>query len=361
VIEAALKNQILNETLDGLIDETLENALTKTLERHPELTLEPAARDILLSELNGNGPVENLLKDDSITEIIVHGHSEILFERSGDLQRSESRFASPRTFQLFLNRLLLEMEKSADRQNPLLDGVLADGTRVHIALPPASEWPVVTLRKHRRHHWTLSRLIELGMLNQVTASRLSQALLSGKNILVCGGTGSGKTTLMRAMLSEIPDSQRIITIEDTPELGLQGSNRVSLKTRIAQRGEIVEITLVDLLKNSLRMRPDRLVVGEIRGEEALVFLDAVATGHQGSMSSIHGGTCQQALRRLEALALRAAPHWGMTAIRQTIRESVNVVVCLARENKNRRVREIVELSGLEDFGYLLNPWILEDA
>jgi pilus assembly protein CpaF len=320
-----------------------------------EENLEKQLREL---ESEGFGPITPFFDDPLITEILIDSFSGVFIERSGKLQKTDSQFSDEHALNRFLKRLLRDIDRVADLRHPLVDGTLSDGTRVHIALPPVTSNPVISMRRHSKANWSLIDLCQKGMFSEKVLMRLREKIEQRFNILICGATGCGKTTLLRSLIYEISKDERVITVEDTSELALHRENSVSLLTRISLEGLFPTITLNDLLKNALRMRPDRLVVGEIRSEEALVFLDAVSTGHTGSMSSIHGSSASQALSRLEHLVSRGAPQWSMDSIRKLIYEGVDLVIVLERKNKSRQVREIVELAGLESFGYLFDPWPL---
>jgi len=287
---------------------------------------------------------------------MINGPYEIFFERDGEIFRNDSSFSSEITYSRFLKNVLLKIEKVADRRHPLVDGTFSDGTRVHVALPPVTPVPIVTVRRHVFSHWDLGKLILKDFIKPLWAEKLAGHVEKKSNILICGPTGCGKTTFLRALLLCAGPHERIVTIEDADEIKLKKENSVSLVTRECPEGLVPTISLRDLLKNSLRMKPDRIVVGEIRGDEALIFLDALATGHSGSISSIHANSGFHALARLESLASRAAPQWPVTAIRQLVFESVDLVVTVEKKEKCRRVSEISELSGIENFGYLLDHW-----
>jgi len=351
---------IIRNTLQSTTLQTLEDSLTNHLKEF----LDPSVADFqeikkdLLEELDGYGPVSSYLQNSQVTEILIDSFSTIFIEKNGNLEKANSQFSSEILFSRFLKKILCDIDRVADLRHPLVDGTLQDGTRVHIALPPVTKNPVISMRRHSQENWTLENLTSRGMFSKEVLEKLRAKVDARANILLCGPTGCGKTTLLRSLINEIQGEERIITVEDTSELAITRPNSVSLLTRISLEGLFPSITLNDLLKNSLRMRPDRLVVGEIRSEEALVFLDAISTGHRGSMSSIHGSSSSQALSRLEHLVSRGAPQWSTECIRKLIYEGVDLIVVLGRQKGNRQVQEIVELAGLESFGYLFEPWPL---
>jgi len=350
---------IIQKTLENMSSEPLEIALDAQIK-----LIDPQNADLaelhrnLIEEIDGYGPITSLLKNQNVTEILIDSPSEIYVEESGNLQKANLSFTNSQTLNRFIKNLLREIDRTADQRHPLVDGTLADGSRVHIALPPVTSLPVISIRRHSKLDWSLKDLSLKGMFSESLLQKLQSKINQRANILICGATGCGKTTLLRSMINEIPKSERVLTIEDTSELSLTRPNSVSLLTRISLEGLFPSINLSDLLKNALRMRPDRLVVGEMRSEEALVFLDAVSTGHTGSMSSIHGSSATQALSRLEHLVSRGALQWSMESIRKLIYEGIDLVIGVERKNGNRQIHEVVELAGLEPFGYLLEPWVI---
>jgi len=352
IIQNTLRNTS-NESLETSVVHQIKEILNPSPER-----LEEIKKD-LIEELDGLGPVGAHLNDPEVTEILIDSFALIFIEKNGHLQKTTSQFSNEIIFNRFLKKILRDIDRVADLRHPLVDGTLQDGTRVHIALPPVTANPVISMRRHSKHNWSLGDLSKKGLFSERILTKLKAKIEKKSNILICGATGCGKTTLLRSLIREVIASERVITVEDTSELALTRLNTVSLLTRISLEGLFPAITLNDLLKNALRMRPDRLVVGEIRSEEALVFLDAISTGHTGSMSSIHGSSATQALSRLEHLVSRAAPGWSMDSIRKLIYEGVDLVIVLGRKNGIRQVFEIVELAGLESFGYLFESWPLD--
>ncbi|MBK9292923.1 MAG: CpaF family protein [Oligoflexia bacterium] len=336
----------------------VENALALTGERSLDEILADSHftsyKDRLKKELTGFGPIEEHLRDDNVTEICINNFSQIFIEVNSKLFLSDLSFASEFTYQRFLDNLLLKINKVVDQRHPLTDGTLPCGTRVHISLPPITTNAVVTLRKHNVEKYNLEMLLKLKMFDQNFLDRLLSWINQKKNILFCGPTSSGKTTLLRATLMATPKNERIISIEDTSELLSIGPNHITLLTREDPENMVPKIDLSMLLKNSLRMRPDRLVVGEVRGVEAVILLDALATGHKGSFATIHGHDANHSLQRLESLILRANPKWDLMAIRQLIKDSVDVVVVCSKKNGLRVVSQAAEISAIENFGYLLD-------
>jgi pilus assembly protein CpaF len=354
--EQEMREKIFESALLEAGNEPIE----KILQRKIDESVKPEDRTLYLAdmteELLGYGPIRKLFNDPAVSEVLVDGPVRIFAEKEGVLHRTSDKFTSKVTFDRFIKKILNDIDRVADQRHPMVDGTLPDGTRVHVALPPITELPTLSFRRHQQSFLHLDDLFKRGMFSQGTLDKIKEIILAKKNILICGATGTGKTTLLRSLINETPPEDRVISVEDTKELNLQRENSVSLLTRVSLENLFPSITLTDLLRNALRMRPDRIVVGEIRSEEALVFLDAVSTGHRGSMSSIHGSSAAQALARLEHLVSRGAPQWSLESIRKLIYEGVDVVIAVRRENKNRQVFEVMELAGLESFGFLLNPW-----
>lgn len=348
--------ELIQKTLDSLSDQPLEETLKDVIASHFGENSSHASLyfEKIKNEINGYGPLGSLLDDPTVSEILINGRDVIYFEKDGKLQPHDEIFSSERTWNRFIHRLLGLIDKSADARIPLADGTLPDGSRVHVALPPVVPSPIITIRKHLSHLWKLADLVGQAMMTPGLAAQLETWVTERKNILICGSTGSGKTTLLRALLQLCPAHERLITLEDTPEISSVGPHHINLFTREDPSGLAPAIGLTTLLKNSLRMRPDRIIIGEVRGEEALVMLDALATGHRGSMSTLHAATPQRALRRLESLVSRAAPRWELMTIRQLIYDGIDIVVTLEKKNGLRRISQTAQISGIESFGYLLD-------
>lgn len=308
--------------------------------------------DRILNELSGYGPLTQLLDDPKVTEIMVNRFDELFYECDGKIQSHPETFLSPTTYQRVIDRILLEAGKTVDDRTPTADGTMLCGARIHVISRPATSGPVLTIRKHTSQDWSIDQLIESGMLSAEQSEILTRWILDHKNFILCGTTGCGKTTLLRALLKKIPSEDRIITLEDTTEINCRRPNALSLVTRMDPQGLVPDIGMDLLLKNCLRMRPDRIVVGEIRGPEALTLLDALSTGHSGSICSMHAQSAKHASQRLESLVSRAAPQWPMQNIRQMIQQTIHGFVILHRDGNKRKIKSIVEIRGLEDFGFL---------
>lgn len=344
--------------IKNLIEQTLHEFGEKPLDEIIDSVCSDPALHVykkrIKAEINGFGPIEDLLAQDDITEVCINKFNKIYIEQEGLLKLTDLSFCSSLTYQMFVQNILLKIEKTADTRHPLVDGKLSCGTRIHVSLPPISENPVVTIRKHSFKNWTLADLRRMNAFSSSLDKLLETWILQKKNILFCGPTSTGKTTLLRAALKQCDARERIISIEDTPELGSIGSHHVNLNSRNDPEELTPPIDLAQLLKHSMRMRPDRLVVGEVRGEEAVVLLDALATGHRGSFCTLHADNAQHALARLESLVVRACPKWDLAAIRQLIKDSIDIIVVCQKRNGLRVISQTAQIVSVESFGYLLD-------
>jgi pilus assembly protein CpaF len=297
----------------------------------------------------GLGVLEDLLVDDSITEIMVNGPDAIFVERSGRLARTPLRFSGSRALQGVIERLLQQTGRRVDESSPMADARLLDGSRVNVVVPPLStRGAIVTIRKFGKQRPDLESLIGNGTLSRQMADFLLVAVRARRNIVVSGGTGTGKTTLLNCLSELIPPEERIVTIEDSAELRLRHENLVSLEARpinVEGRGLV---SIRDLVRNALRMRPDRIVVGECRGGEALDMLQAMNTGHDGSLTTAHANTPRDLLSRLEVMTLMAGMDLPLFAVREQIASAVNLIVQQTRfPCGSRRIVAIAEVTGTE--------------
>ena len=315
------------------------------------LTVEERQR--LISEVRddvlGLGPLQKLLDDAAVTEIMVNGPENVYVEREGKLGRAPVRFTSEQHLRQIIERIVTRIGRRIDESSPMVDARLEDGSRVNAVIPPlAFTGSTLTIRKFSKDPWKVLDLIRFGTLTPQMA-RLLEACVHGKlNIIVSGGTGTGKTTLLNVLSSFIPDRERIITIEDAVELQLQQEHIVRLESRPPNTEGKGEITIRDLVRNSLRMRPDRIVVGEVRGGETLDMLQAMNTGHDGSLSTVHANTPRDAISRLETLVLMAGMDLPLRAIREQIASAVDLIVQLERlRDGTRRVVAVTEVVGME--------------
>ena len=310
------------------------------------------------SSIRGFGLLDTIIKDDNITEVMINGPEDIFIEKKGRLMKLDKQFESERKLEDVIQRIVGLAGREVNQSNPICDTRLPDGSRVNVVLPPiALCGPTVTIRKFSKEPMTIAKLIQYGSLTQEIADKLEMLVKAKYNIFVCGGTGSGKTTFLNALSNYIPHDERVITIEDSAELQIVGvDNLVRLETRNANTSGAGEITIRDLIKSSLRMRPERIVVGEVRGGEALDMLQAMNTGHDGSLSTGHANSTHDMLSRLETMVLQGAPGLPLEAIRQQIASAVDIIVHLSRlRDKSRKTMEITEVLGYENGEIILNP------
>jgi pilus assembly protein CpaF len=302
-----------------------------------------AARVLELSA--GLGPLEPLLADPDVEEVMVSGTARVWIERGGRLERTGVAFASEAALREAIERILAPLGRRVDEAEPLCDARLPDGSRVNVVVPPlALDGPALTIRRFRARGFSPDDLVAAGTLPAPLAEMLGQAVRARCTILVCGGTGSGKTTTLNALSSFIGGAERIVTIEDAAELRLRQPHVIRLEARPPNLEGRGEVTIRRLVRNALRMRPDRIVVGEVRGAEALDMLTALSTGHDGSLTSVHAGTPAEALRRVETLALMAGLGLPHEAIREQVADAFDLVVCQARgADGRRRVVEVAEV------------------
>jgi pilus assembly protein CpaF len=315
--------------------------------------LAPNNKARLEEEFLGCGPLSKLLENDAITEILVNGPEEIWIETHGRLEKTEDIFLSEQTYRSFFIRLFQEIGAEATINSPFVDGEWK-GNRVHIVAPPSSACLTLSLRKHPNESWTFDRLSQMGWADVTSLQALKNLVTQRKNMIFVGPTGSGKTSALNACLNYTEKDERIVILEDTQELHVPHSSGLRLRTRNDSKKILEPITLQDLVKQSLRMRPDRLILGEVRGPEAKDLLQALSTGHSGSMCTLHASSPQEALIRLEMLIQLGAPQWDLAAVRRLIFLSLNYVVVLKKNADGKRVLEgIYKLSSVESFGITL--------
>ena len=300
-------------------------------------------------ELFGLGPLEPLLKDPTISDILVNTHDTIYIERRGKLERTNVTFKDDEHLMRVIERIVSSIGRRIDESSPMVDARLQDGSRVNAIIPPLSiDGPVVSIRRFGSDPLKMSSLIENKALTKEIADMLQMVVHARLNVLISGGTGAGKTTLLNALSAYIPETERIVTIEDSAELQLQQPHVVRLETRppnIEGRGEV---TQRDLVRNALRMRPDRIVIGEVRGGEAIDMLQAMNTGHDGSLTTVHANTPRDALSRLETMIQMTGMRLSDRAMRQQVSSAINLVVQVARlSDGSRRITSISEITGME--------------
>lgn len=317
-------------------------------------TASESTRKRVLDEYFRAGPIESAFDDALITEIIINGPDSIWFEKSGRLEQLPDRFLSHLTFRNFIARMSKEAGIQASLDCPFADGRWRD-CRVHLIIPPASgEQPVITLRRHPTSPWTLESLAKTNWADSDAIGEIKNLIQRRANFLIVGSTGSGKTSVLNSCLGVIPQSERTLIIEDTSELIVPNLISSKLLTRRDVQGVLKEIDQGELLRQALRMRPDRLVMGEIRGGEAKDLLMAFATGHSGCMGTLHADSARQALLRLEMLIQLGAPQWSLHAVRTLIWLSVQAVIVVTRsETGVRRLEGIYRIASLEDIGFLI--------
>ena len=344
------------EALEQIHDERLINAeiraVVMELLRNEPTPLTVADREDIIEhvlyEITGLGPIEPLFRDPTISDILVNGSKEIFVERHGRLTRVAATFRNDAHVLAVIDRIVSRIGRRVDESSPMVDARLPDGSRVNAIIPPlAIDGPVLSIRRFGAG-LTIQRLIEGESMTQDMAQLLAGCVAARLNILVSGGTGSGKTTLLNAMASFIPPDQRIITIEDAAELRLQQEHVVRLETRPPNAEGEGEVVARDLVKNALRMRPDRIIVGEVRGGETMDMLQAMNTGHEGSLTTIHANTPRDALSRLETMILMAGANLPDRAMREQISSALDLVIQVSRlADGTRKIVSIVEITGME--------------
>ncbi|MGE5559827.1 MAG: CpaF family protein [Chloroflexota bacterium] len=303
----------------------------------------------LIAEIIGFGPIQPLLDDDSVAEVMVNGAGRIYVERHGKLELTPIRFANDAAVLQLIERIVAPLGRRIDESSPMVDARLPDGSRVNAIIPPLSlKGPSITIRKFARDPLTIADLIKFGTLSADMASFLEACVKARLNILISGGTGSGKTTSLNVLSSFVPPDERIVTIEDAAELQLRQEHVVSLETRPANLEGEGEINIRQLVRNALRMRPDRIIVGEVRGGEALDMLQAMNTGHDGSLTTGHANSPRDMLSRLETMVLMAGVELPVKAIREQIGSAIDLIVHQSRlRDGTRRITHITEVQGLE--------------
>ena len=304
----------------------------------------------ILDEALGLGPLEDLIRDPDITDIMVNNKNEIYVEKKGKISLTSKRFLSNDQVKTVIDRIIAPIGRRIDESSPYVDARLPDGSRVNAIIPPLSlTGPTITIRKFRKERFKVEELVQYNSLSKEMGDFLKAAVLSRKNMIVSGGTGSGKTTVLNILSSFIPDNERIITIEDAAELKLDQNHWVRLESRppnIEGRGAI---TIRDLFRNTLRMRPDRIIVGECRGMESIDMLQAMNTGHDGSLTTIHANSTHDVLVRLDSLILMSGVELPLRSIREMIASAIHLIVHTARlSDGSRKVVAITEITGMMD-------------
>src|ERR671933_1425249 len=344
--------QLFNSSMDPMaLRERVVNDIRKHLGAESGIARDDRERLVaeIADDILGHGPIERLLSDESVTEIMVNGPFDVWVERQGRLYQTTVRFTDESHLRRIINKMVAQVGRRIDESSPMVAAPPPDGRRVTAVTPPLSlSGPLVTIRKFSKRRLDPGDLVRLGTLSTETVEFLQRCVLAELNVLVCGGTGSGKTTLLNALSTAIPDSDRIVTIEDAAELRLNQRHVLRLEARPKNIEGQGEIAIRDLVRNSLRMRPDRIIVGEVRGAEALDMLQAMNTGHDGSLSTIHANSPRDALSRIETMVMMAGFDLPVRAIRQQVASALDLIVHLERvPGGARRVTSVTEVLRME--------------
>ncbi len=331
-----------------LLTETLQQAYQSTKLQLPASLREQLFHDIL-DELLGFGPLQPLLDDPDISEVMVNGRTKVYVERKGKLTRTNIVFDDDQQIMHLIDKIIMPLGRRIDVDSPTVDARLPDGSRVNAVIPPVSiDGPTITIRKFQKDKLSIADLIKYGSITQNMADFLRACVVSRLNIVVSGGTGSGKTTLLNVLSTFIPETDRIVTIEDAAELKLQQDHVVRMETKPANVEGQHAVTIRDLVRNSLRMRPDRIIVGEVRGGEALDMLQAMNTGHDGSLTTLHANTPRDSLSRLETMCLMSGMDLPIKVVREQIASAIDLIVQQSRlRDGSRKVTSITEVAGME--------------
>jgi pilus assembly protein CpaF len=345
---AAFLNLEGSDELERRVQEVVAEEL-----KSEEVPLGPSERALLerqiADDVLGYGPLEPFLRDPSVTEIMVNGYDQVYIERTGVIQETEASFLDDAHLLRIIDRIVSQVGRRVDESSPMVDARLPDGSRVNAIISPlALRGPSLTIRKFAQDALTLESLVELGTMTPQSADFLAQCVRGKLNLLISGGTGTGKTTLLNAVSQYVPSSERIVTVEDAAELRLQQRHVVPLESRPPNVEGEGEVRIRDLVRNALRMRPDRIIVGEVRGAETLDMLQAMNTGHDGSLTTIHANSARDALHRLEMLVLMAGVELPVKAIREQIAGGFDLLVHISRlVDGSRRITQITEITGME--------------
>jgi len=336
----------------ALVSAKVTAAIQETLDEEGRL-LTDADRARLIEEVKdellGLGPLEPLLRDDEITDILVNGRDHVYVEKRGKLHSTGVRFYDDQHLMLIIDRIVSQVGRRIDESSPMVDARLHDGSRINAIIPPlALDGPSLSIRRFGKKRYSMDDLVAKGSITPQIVAVLRAMIRARLNILVCGGTGSGKTTMLNCLSGFVPEDERIVTIEDSAELSLQQSHVVRLETRPPNLEGKGVVTARDLVRNTLRMRPDRIIVGEVRGAEVFDMLQAMSTGHDGSIATIHSNSARECLGRLEMMMLLSGFSIPQRAMRQQIASAVNIVVHVARlSDGSRRVTKVSEITGME--------------
>lgn len=344
LFDSRMSREAMTELVVGHIDELLtsEGTALRGAERTNFI-------DLVLDDVMGLGPIEPFLEDVTISEVMVNSTELVYVERAGKIEQTAVRFATEEHLRRVIDRIVAGVGRRVDESSPMVDARLPDGSRVNAIIPPlAVDGSILTIRKFSNDRLGVDQLIDMGAITRETAALLGAAVRGAKTVLVSGGTGTGKTTLLNILSSFIPDTERIVTIEDAVELQLRQRHVLRLESRPPNLEGQGEITIRDLVRNALRMRPDRIIVGEVRGAEALDMLQAINTGHDGSLATIHANSPRDALSRLETMVIMAGFDLPLKAIREQVASGLDIIVQLTRfRDGTRRVTQISEIVGME--------------
>lgn len=352
-----LRNKIIQNLIDNDIGEFsnmndfIKSEIKKTIEGYDLTNVEISyLHNLIDNEINGYGPITELLDDKNITEIMVNGIDEVYVEIDGRVMKNNSiSFINKDHILRTIQRIIQPLGRTIDISNPMVDARLEDGSRLNAIIPPLSlKGPILTIRKFKEELANIDDFLRTGALTPYMARFLEACVKAKLNVIICGGTGSGKTTLLNVLSSFIENEERIITIEDAAELKLKQKHVISLETRLTNYEGTGEITIRDLVRNSLRMRPDRIIVGEVRGKESFDMLQAMNTGHNGSLTTMHANSPIDALNRLETMILMAGMEIPIPAIREYIENAIDIVIQISRLSDGRRkITSISEVIGFE--------------
>jgi pilus assembly protein CpaF len=333
---------------DEFVRATLQLAYQSLNINLPQTVKDQLYKEIL-DDILGFGPLQSLLEDDSISEIMVNGPKSVYVEQHGKLTKSGVSFENDDAVFKIIEKIILPLGRRIDADSPTVDARLPDGSRVNAVIPPvAIDGPTITIRKFAKGRLSVDQLIEYGSITANMAKFLEACVVSRLNIMISGGTGSGKTTLLNVLSGFIPRTERIVTIEDAAELQLQQDHVVRMETKAPNIEGRYQVSIRDLVRNSLRMRPDRIVVGEVRGGEALDMLQAMNTGHDGSLTTLHANSPRDALSRLETMCLMAGMDMPLSVIREQIASAIDVIVQQSRlSDGSRKITSITEVAGME--------------
>lgn len=349
---------------DELFDSVSRLVIEKTGSTGMSIDEQVGITESVYSSIRGFGVLDMIMKDDSVTEVMINGYDSIWIEKNGMLKKLDNRFESEAHLEDTIQRIVAMAGREVNQASPIVDTRLPDGSRVNVVLPPVSvDGPVVTIRKFSVSRMTMDELVRIGSVTEEAAEMLRSFVKAGYNIFISGGTGSGKTTFLNALSDFIPENERVITIEDSAELQIAGvKNLVRLETRNANTSGSGAVSMRELIKSSLRMRPERIIVGEVRGAEALDMLTAMNTGHDGSLSTGHANSAEDMMSRLETMVLSGS-ELPLAAVRSQIASAIDIVVHLSRmRDHSRKVTEISEITGVENGEIVMNPlYVFEES